>query len=276
MLREARDGGITRLTLARSVRGRPLYTVTVYVLGDTLVDSGPPATARELLAWSRDRGIRRVVHTHHHEDHVGGSALLARELGVEVFAPEPTVGFLHRPYAIPPYRRLVWGQPRPCLSARPLPERLELDGARLVPLQTPGHSHDHVAYWMPDRDWLLSGDLYVAPRVVYLRQVENAWLHLDSLRRVRALAPARLLCAHAGPVEDGAAALEGRIGHWERLAAAARELHRDGAPVGAIRRQLLGAEGPMTWLSLGDFSKRNLVASLLFHTAAAAPPRPLP
>ena len=275
MLREKRDGAVTRLVLARTVGGRPLYTVSVYALGDTLIDSGPQATAAELLAWCRDRGIRRVIHTHHHEDHVGGSALLASELGVEVVAPASTVGVLHRPYTIPPYRRSVWGQPRACPSARPLPTPLVAGGLELVPLSTPGHSHDHTAFWAPEAGWLFSGDLYVAPHVVYLRHVENAWLHLTSLRKVRALRAARLLCAHAGIVEPAAAALDARITHWEGLAAAARQLHRGGASVGAIRRELLGSEGPMTWLSLGDFSKRNLVASLLFQGAATAPPRNL-
>jgi glyoxylase-like metal-dependent hydrolase (beta-lactamase superfamily II) len=267
MLRERSGDGFTELTLARTTAGRPLYTVKVYQLGDTLIDSGPAATAPELLAWARGRGIRRVVHTHHHEDHTGGSALLARELGVEVLAPEATVGALHRPYAIPPYRSLVWGQPLPCPQARPLPERLVVAGMELVPLATPGHAHDHVAYWAPERGWLLSGDLYVARRVVYLRGVENAPLHLASLRRVLALGPRRLLCGHAGAVDDAATALAARIAHWEEVGAAARRLYEEGASLAAIRRRLVGKEGLMTWLSLGDFSKRNLIASLLFHAA---------
>lgn len=265
MLRAEAHGPFTRLTLARVVGGRPLYTVCAYALGDTLFDSGPPATARELLAWARRRGIRRVVHTHHHEDHVGGSALLARALGVEVLAPAETVPLLHRPYAIPPYRRAVWGQPRPCPSARPLPPQLRVAGVDLRPEPTPGHSHDHTAYFAPEAGWLLSGDLFVARRVVYLRRVENAWLHLASLRRVAELAPGELLCAHAGPVSPAAPALAARIAWWEELAAAARERHERGVPLSRIRRELLGAEGAMAWLSLGDFTKRNLVASLLFH-----------
>src|SRR5690348_10948687 len=92
-----------RLVLARTVAGRPLYLVAAYALGDTLIDSGPPATARELLAWCRQHGIRRVLHTHQHEDHVGGSWLLARELGVEVLAPAATLPVLHRPYRLPLY-----------------------------------------------------------------------------------------------------------------------------------------------------------------------------
>ena len=246
MLREEHDGEITRLVLARTVRGRPLFTVSVYVLGDTLIDSGPPATARELLAWCRGRGLRRVLHTHHHEDHVGGSPLLARELGLEVLAPAATVGMLHRPYAIPAYRRLVWGQPRPCPSARPIPARLRVGDWELLPLPTPGHSHDHTAFFAPAAGLLLSGDLYVAPRVVYLRKVENARLHLNGLRAAAALAPQRLLCAHAGPVADAAAALAARISHWETLAAAGRELYGAGASLATIRGRLLGREGPMT------------------------------
>jgi glyoxylase-like metal-dependent hydrolase (beta-lactamase superfamily II) len=265
VLREEAHGPFTRLTLARTVRGRPLFTVHAYALGDTLFDSGPPATARELLDWCRRRGIRRVVHTHHHEDHVGGSWLLARDLGVEIVAPAASLGVLHRPYPLPFYRRSTWGQPRPCPQAKPLPEDLRVAGVDLVALHTPGHSHDHTAYFAPDEGWMVSGDLFVARRVVYLRRVENAPLHLTSLRRAMEVGPASLLCGHAGAVADGTAALAARIGWWEEVAAAARELRASGASLGHIRRRLLGREGSMTWLSLGDLSKRNLVASLLFH-----------
>jgi glyoxylase-like metal-dependent hydrolase (beta-lactamase superfamily II) len=268
MLRQAADEPLPRLRLGRTVAGRPLYTVCVYRLGDTLLDSGPPATAAELLCWARGHEIRRVVHTHHHEDHVGGDHLLVRHLGVEILAPAATAAILARGYRVPLYRRLVWGQPR-TTPAVELPEEVTAGGLRLRPVATPGHSHDHIALWEPSRAWLFSGDLYVARRIQYLRRVENAWLQLESLRRVAALDPEALFCAHAGWVRDARRALDGRIAYWLELADAAAELRERGLGVRQIRRRLLGREGGMTALSGGEFSKSNLIASLLFDR----PPR---
>lgn len=40
-------------------------------------------------------------------------------------------------------------------------------------------------------------------------------------------------------------------------------LYREGVSPASIRRNLLGREGPMYWLSSGHFSKLNLVNSIL-------------
>lgn len=266
---------MTRIVLARTVAGRALHTVSAYLTGEpgrrVLIDAGPPATAGELLGWLRESGaageLEAVVLTHHHEDHVGGVALLARELGVPIWAPAATAERLARRRRIPLYRRAVWGRPRAC-PARPLPAVLEVGGLRLEAIPTPGHAFDHHVLFDRERRWLFSGDLYVHERVRLLRRVEDPWLHVASLRRAAALGPERLYCAHAGVVEDAAAALERRAAWWQELAAEARRLRAEGLGERAVTRRLLGREGLFAWISLGDFSKRNLIAKLL-----AGPPR---
>ena len=98
--------------MARGFGGRTLHSVSAYLLGDTLIDSGCPATADELTDFCRRRGVRRIVHTHHHEDHTGGDAALVAQLGLEVWAPPRTVPILASFYRLPWYRRLVWGTAR--------------------------------------------------------------------------------------------------------------------------------------------------------------------
>lgn len=266
------QGAVTRIRMGRTVLGRTLHEVSAYRIGDLLVDSGPPPTAARLVEWCRTAReydpVRRVVLTHHHEDHSGGAAALQRELELPVQAPASAVPILAEGLRMPLYRRLVWGRPRR-FRDQALAEDAEVTARtsggelRFQVVPTPGHALTHVCLWEPARRWLVSGDLYVHPRVRYLRRIEDVWAHLDSLRRVLGLDPDVLICGHAGLVEDARRALETKIAWWEELAGEVRRLRDRGWPVRRITRRLLGREGPLHYLSFGDFSKANLVRSLL-------------
>jgi ribonuclease/clavin/mitogillin len=255
-------GPITRLRLARSVFGRPLHEVSAWRIGDLLIDSGPPDTADRLAAWCRAAGIRQVVLTHHHEDHAGGAAVLAERLGLPVAAPGPALPILLEGARIPLYRLLVWGRPGR-VRAAPLGEEIAGGGCRFRVIPTPGHAFDHVCLFEEERRWLVSGDLYVHERVKLLRRIEDLDVHLESLRRVLALAPELMLCSHAGVVPDASAALARKICWWEELWEKVRALQEKGLGEREIARTLLGREGWLTRLSFGDFSKRNLVRAML-------------
>lgn len=261
MLRVHEYGPLTRIVLARTALGRPLYTVAAYAIGELLIDSGCPATARALARFCRDRGVRLVVHTHHHEDHTGGSAHLARALGIRVIAPESTARILASFERVPLYRRLVWGRPSP-VRAETMPPVLEAGGLRLLAIHTPGHCDDHHCLFDRERGWLFSGDLFVHERVRYARASENVQAQLHALRAMRALEPSLLVCAHAGVVRDAKGALSRRIAFWEELADRIATMRAGGASWKTITRTLLGAEGWLTYASLGDFSKINLVRAL--------------
>ncbi len=267
MLRATDHGPITRIRLARTLMGRALYSVCAYLVDGTLIDTGPPATARELVGWLRGRTPRLVVNTHYHEDHTGGNAALQKAFGVRVLAPADSVARLADFYRLPLYRALVWRQPRN-VTVEPLPEVVETGRYRLHVVPTPGHAPDHVCLFEPEQGWLFSGDLYIHERVTYTRQVEDVWQHIASLRRVLALQPRLLLCSHAGLVHDPKTAITAKIAFWEGLAGRARALAEQGVPLVAIRSRLLGREGWMTTISRGDFSKLNMVRALLREPAS--------
>ncbi len=262
MLRQYTHGPVTRIHMARTAFGRPLFTVNAYLLADVLIDTGCPATARELLAWCRQQSIRLAVNTHHHEDHSGANAILNRELGLSIQAPARSVPILAVFDHIPFYRRVVWGRPVP-FAPEPLPEFVEAGPYRLESIAFPGHSEDLVCLWEPTQGWLFAGDLFIHERVRYLRADEDALGVVASLRRALELQPRVLFCAHAGMVVDACAAIERKIAYWERLAERARALRVEGLPVREITRRLVGPEGWMTAVSRGEFSKGNLIRSLL-------------
>ena len=100
-------------------------------------------------------------------------------------------------------------------------------------------------------------------KVRYLRRIEDAREHIESLRRVLALSPALLICDHAGILEHAPERLARKIGFWEDLGDQARGLRDQGLATGEIAHRLLGRDGLLTWASFGDFSHRNLIESLL-------------
>ncbi|HEX3557039.1 MAG TPA: MBL fold metallo-hydrolase [Thermoanaerobaculia bacterium] len=262
MFRPTPQGPLTRIHMASTLLDRPVYEVSAYAFADLLIDSGPPQRAAQLVEWCRGGPVRRVVLTHHHEDHVGGAAALQEELGLPILAPVGAVPILAEGLRIPLYRRAVWRSPRR-FRAEPLGPVVEGEGYRLRVVPTPGHAFSHVCLFDEERRWLFSGDLYVHERVRYLRRIESVRDHLDSLRKVLALEPELLICDHAGILDNAAERLARKIGWWEDLGGKARELRDRGLSVEEITRRLLGREGLLSWLSLGDFSHRNLIRELI-------------
>ncbi len=262
MLSTTSLGPIIRLHMARRVLGRSLRTVDAYLVDGLLIDSGPPATASEIVEWCRQREVRQVVNTHHHEDHAGGNWLLHTSLGVPIDAPAGSLAVLEESPRLEFYRRLVWGQPKG-VAAEPLTDYVATGGHRFAVIPTPGHCPDHVCFFEGAEGWLFSGDLFIHEQARYLRSDEDAHQILASLERVLALRPRLLMCSHAGFVEDGHRAVERKIAYWGYVLEEARVLRQRGWSVEQITKEVLGSEGLATRISGGRFSKRNLVASLL-------------
>ena len=109
MLKVETRGPITRIHLARTFLGRPLYWVSAYLVDDLLIDTGCPATARELVDWCRGKVVRQIINTHHHEDHSGGDGLLIQKLGLPLAAPPAAVPILADFPRLQFYRWAVWG-----------------------------------------------------------------------------------------------------------------------------------------------------------------------
>src|SRR6187551_1807914 len=115
MLRPRELSSSLELFATRTPTLPPATHTNSYALGGRDVLLVEPATpyedeARAWVAWAREiqstgRRLLAIVATHHHPDHVGGAALLSKELGLPVWAHEATASRVDVPVA----RRLADG-----------------------------------------------------------------------------------------------------------------------------------------------------------------------
>ena len=78
-------------------------------------------------------------------------------------------------------------------------------------MEVPGHCEDQVAFWVPDRGLLFSGDAFIHERPRYFRSDEDFHATIASLRRLLELDFEHLLCAHRPRVGNGKAALQQKL-----------------------------------------------------------------
>ncbi len=250
-------GEVRYFRMARTFLGRAMYWTGVYYVDGLLVDSGPANLAQEVARLCRELAVRQCVTTHHHEDHTGNHGLLRECLRITPLAHARGVARIAQPDIRPQlYRRAAWGVPAPA-QAEAVGDWLETRRFRFRVMHTPGHAEDHIALSEPSRQWLFSGDLYLAPRLKYLRAL------LDSLRHVIALEPQVLFCQHRGRVGNATVMLRQKLDSLVELDERIEDLHRQGLDEAQITRALPGSDLLWRLWTGGHFSKRNFVRAFL-------------
>jgi glyoxylase-like metal-dependent hydrolase (beta-lactamase superfamily II) len=267
MLRLTTHDEVTRIDSARTLLGRGRYWTTAYLIDGLLIDSGCAHTADELLHALHGETIGRIVNTHTHEDHIGGNRKLQREREIPILAHPKAMTVLANPREEQPlqfYRRLFWGWPGPSQG-----EPLQDGQIVFTPkfnfrvIYTPGHSPDHLCLYEPDRQWLFSGDLFVGGRDRALGAGYDIWGILRSLKLVAGLPTSTLFPGCARVRENPKQVLTAKIDYLEQLGQRILDLHAAGRNVSSIAQEVCG--GPM-WierLTMGHFSRENLVRSYL-------------
>jgi glyoxylase-like metal-dependent hydrolase (beta-lactamase superfamily II) len=268
MLKVSKHEVVTRFDLARTIAGRGRYWTTAYFIDGLLVDTGCAYTAKELLHALDGIPLSSIVNTHSHEDHIGANGALQQERGdLDVLAHPLAIPILANPRERQPlhfYRRLYWGWPEPS-SGKPVlhHEFIETIHYRFRVIYTPGHSPDHLCLYEPGQEWLFTGDLFVGGKDRALRAGYNIWQIIDSLKHVAELPVKWMFPGSARVRENPKQDLASKIAYLEELGGRVLELYRKGWEVRAIVRALCGKPMMVEFVTLGHFSRRNLVLSFI-------------
>lgn len=202
----------------------------VYVWEDTdgltLIDTGLPGSAPAIADAIRRLGhepadVRRIALTHFHVDHAGAAAEIARWGDVEVIAHRAEAPFIEGAAQGPPPDLLDWERPlfeRVYVPGMADPVRVDrlVDDGDVLPfgggaraVAAPGHTPGSVAFHLPDRGVLLTGDTVARTedgRVILGVFNADPSQAAASFRRLAELEP-RLVCfGHGEPLTEDAAA----------------------------------------------------------------------
>jgi len=249
-------GDVTRVRLSHWRSRAVGYEVSVYVTRGVMIDSGFPAAAADVVRLARERSISAAMITHHHEDHSGGAPALAAA-AIPLMIPPEVARLVRAGEPIPVYRRIVWGSPAPLGSVTPANS---IPGLELLP--APGHSHDHHVVWDAERRTLFAGDLFLGVKVRVAHPEEDPRLLVETLRRFAALEPVRLFDAHRGAIANPAMALRRKADWIEEIIGAVDDRVARGWSDDDIRRELLGRESFSSYVSRGEYGKKNLVTAI--------------
>ncbi len=256
-----RAGEVSMVRMSRAYFGRELLRVHCYAIGDTLVDTGLASQGEAVAAFAADAGIRTALITHHHEDHAGNAARLG-EAGVRVLAGDATAALVARDLPIRFYQHFMWGKSRAARTA-PFGDALRIGPHRAVVVPAPGHCEDQVAFHVPEKGWLFSGDAFLHERIKLFRADEDFAATIATLERFLALDFDVLFCAHRPRLTGGKEAVRQKLGWLRGVEGKVRALHAEGVGTREIARRVVPRPAWLDSISLGDASPENLVRSIL-------------
>lgn len=211
-------------------------TIGVYLLpldGDAfaLVETGPGSTLRTIASAIEHAGfelhnLEAILVTHIHLDHAGAAGELVRTTGARLYVHERGARHLIDPSRLLESAERVYGDRLASLwgGMEPAPEdrvtalgdgaEVVLSGRTLTAVHSPGHASHHHCFLLDDGS-LFTGDAagvrlpgsdVLRPALPPPETDLEAWE--DTIERLRALSPTRLLLTHFGEVRDADAHLE--------------------------------------------------------------------
>jgi len=191
---------MVRLVRAPNPSPLTLEGTNTYVIGERMpivIDPGP-AIDEHLEAVLDEAGQPSLVLlTHHHPDHAEGAERFA------AMARAPLAMYADHP-------------PGVCATAAAIADgqRIDVDGTALVTVYTPGHSSDHLSFYLEAERALLTGDHVLGRGTTVVAHPDGDMAaYMRSLERARDLHATKLYPGHGPIVDEPDAVLDYYIAH---------------------------------------------------------------
>ena len=203
----------------RGIRRIPCGNVNCYLVqgeeGAVLVDTGYTGYVERLLDTCLGAGVRLIVLTHGHLDHIQNTALLMERLGVPAALHPADLGLLTDQQSQPlsaqgPAGRLLLSLSRPSFQTQaflPFTPTVELrEGASLAPwgvdarvLELPGHTAGSIGLDVEGHSLIVGDAMMNLFRPGPSCLCSDPAAQRDSIARIRSLGPRSLYFGHGRP-----------------------------------------------------------------------------
>ena len=152
----------------------------------TLLVDAPIATPVLHILEDNNWKLTHILLTHHHHDHIGGLAALQGVTGATIYGPEESMSRVQTiETGVNDGDKIKFG---------------DLD---IMVIATPGHTRDHLSFWIPDAELAFTGDTLFAMGCgrVFEGTMEDMWSSLDRLAK---LPPeTTIYCGHEYTLSNG-------------------------------------------------------------------------
>lgn len=246
-----------------SLWGKPMVSVYMYLLDGMLIDTGQKKMRRNIFYALKEKKIEKILLSHHHEDHSGNAAFLSAQLQIPVYTGEETREILRQGFSIKPYQKYIFGSVAPFAGAQLFGQKIESEHLSLIPLLTPGHSPDHYAFLEKNKGWLFSGDLYIG-KLKYMRQDEDIYQMIHSLRRILKEDFEELFCAHNPRFKNGKKHMQEKADYLEEFFSRVKQLQPSHPDIPSLRKALGRKNDWFTKIwTTGDVSVDYMIRSVM-------------
>ncbi|MGA8260335.1 MAG: MBL fold metallo-hydrolase, partial [Arenicellales bacterium] len=185
--------------------------------GLAVIDPGPllDAHTEAILEEAGGEPVHAILVTHTHRDHSPGARLLKERTGAPVLGMPPPEDASHDG-AFAPDRVMEHG------------ERLDLGGATLRAVHTPGHASNHLCYLLEEENLLFSGDHIMQGSTVVINPPDgNMAEYLESLEMLHGEEITHIAPGHGFLMADPGAVIDRIVNH---------RLKREAKVLDAVRR----------------------------------------
>jgi glyoxylase-like metal-dependent hydrolase (beta-lactamase superfamily II) len=277
-----------------------LFTAILY--DGVLIDPGSPRMRQSLARHLRrlpKGSVCAVAATHHHEEHVGNLNWAAQTTSAPLHLSSQTAKLLASPWRLPWVRAAIIGQPEPLRQPFEIfQSSLQTAHGRLQVIATPGHCDDHIVLYDREEKLLIAGDAFMGSYFATPNPDVDSCKWIDTLERLLTLDIEVLVEGHghvytlrsdfpdiAGVVirENPQAALAKKLAYLRWLREQIESGNREGLAPCAVEATCFPWGRGRAWeslskdelirvLSLGHFSRSELVRSFVREASAAALP----